>query len=166
MVEVINHSSLNIVAGDSSFGYVGYYAKEVHTGTSKIVNKHNFLFYTFKGVNYLLGYVGVHNVTSLVLPNDYNGESYEIYNYAFYNCRSLTSVEIGDSVTSIGDRAFLGCTSLTSVVIPDSVTSIGNWAFSGCTSLTIYCEAESKPNGWDFYWYYDGATVVWGHKGS
>ena len=55
---------------------------------------------------------------------------------AFENCTSLTSVEIPDSVTSIGYGAFYGCTSLTSVVIPDSITSIGTIAFEDCTSLT------------------------------
>ena len=56
--------------------------------------------------------------------------------WAFFNCRSLTSVTIPDSVTSIGALAFNECTSLTSVTIPDSVTSIGAWAFNECTSLT------------------------------
>ena len=54
---------------------------------------------------------------------------------AFYNCSSLTSVTISDSVTSIGSSAFSGCSSLTSVTIGDSVTSIGSSAFSGCSSL-------------------------------
>ncbi|MGM9936944.1 MAG: leucine-rich repeat domain-containing protein, partial [Candidatus Ornithomonoglobus sp.] len=44
---------------------------------------------------------------------------------AFEGCKSLTSVTIPDSVTSIGGYAFHGCESLNSVTIPDSVTSIG-----------------------------------------
>ena len=42
----------------------------------------------------------------------------------------------GLPVTSIGDRVFYECDSLTSVTIPNSVTSIGNGAFSGCSGLT------------------------------
>ncbi|MBO5092657.1 MAG: leucine-rich repeat protein, partial [Clostridia bacterium] len=50
-------------------------------------------------------------------------------------CTSLTSVIIGNGVTSIGYGAFRNCTSLTSITIGDSVTSIGDDAFGGCTSL-------------------------------
>ena len=57
---------------------------------------------------------------------------------AFYNCKGLTSVTIGDGVTSIGASAFAYCSGLTSIVIPDSVTSIGNDAFNGCKSQYIY----------------------------
>ena len=55
---------------------------------------------------------------------------------AFSGCRGLTSITIPNSVTSIGDGAFSGCRGLTSVTIPNSVTSIGDGAFSGCSSLT------------------------------
>ena len=54
---------------------------------------------------------------------------------AFKGNKSLTSVTIPSSVTSIGDDAFEDCTSLTSVIIPSSVTSIGGDAFRGCSSL-------------------------------
>ena len=54
---------------------------------------------------------------------------------AFSCCSSLQSVTIPDSVTSIGGRAFGECSSLQSVTIPDSVTSIDESAFSWCTSL-------------------------------
>lgn len=59
-----------------------------------------------------------------------------IVDYAFFGCRSLTSVVIPDSVTSISERAFQFCSSLTSIDIPDSVTSIGIFAFSSCSGLT------------------------------
>ena len=51
---------------------------------------------------------------------------------AFRDCYSLTSVTIGNSVTSIGHTAFFCCESLTSVTIGNGVTSIGNGAFSNC----------------------------------
>ena len=59
-----------------------------------------------------------------------------IGNSAFEDCNSLTAVEIPNSVTSIGDEAFYGCSGLTAVEIPSSVTSIGSSAFSGCSGLT------------------------------
>ena len=72
------------------------------------------------------------SLTSIEIPDSMTS----IGNSAFSSCTSLTSIEIPDSVTSIGNSAFSGCTSLTSIEIPDSVTSIGNSAFSACTSLT------------------------------
>ena len=59
-----------------------------------------------------------------------------IGNSAFYNCYSLTNINIPDSVTTIGSNAFSGCVSLTNINIPDGVTTIGVNAFNNCYSLT------------------------------
>ena len=159
MVEVINHSSLPIVAGSSDYGYVAYYAKEVHTGESKIVNQNGYLFCSYDGTNYLLGYAGTD--TDLLLPDDYQGESYEIYQYAFYQCTSLTSVTIGSGVQSIGDYAFRGCSNLESVTIPDSVKSIGSYAFYECKNLTTIDFNE----GLEIIGYAAFASDLWSDKG-
>ena len=129
-----------------------------------------------KGLEYRLNYdsksysvsgIGTCTDTDIVIPSIYNGfPVISISSSAFRGCTSLTSVEIPDSVRSIGMHAFAECTSLTSIVIPDSVTSIAFNAFFDCTSLTIYCEATSKPSGWDAHWNYYGGIVIWGYKGN
>jgi len=57
---------------------------------------------------------------------------------AFYKAKSLTSITIPNSVTSIGAYSF-GYTSLTSIIIPNNVISIGDGAFnnSSLTSIEI-----------------------------
>ena len=58
-----------------------------------------------------------------------------IGNVAFWGCKSLTNINIPNSVTTIGDSAFVGCESLTNINIPNSVPTIGEQAFLGCESL-------------------------------
>ena len=81
---------------------------------------------------------------------------------AFYNCDSLTSIAIPDSVTSIGGWAFYGCTSLTSITIPDSVTSIGGSAFRNCDSLTSVIIPDSVTSIGDYaFWYCSSLEAVY-----
>ncbi len=71
----------------------------------------------------------------------YSFEATAIPNYFFYD-RSyvrgcdITKVEIGNSITSIGNEVFKYCDKLTSIDIPSSVTSIGEYAFMYCSGLT------------------------------
>ena len=67
-----------------------------------------------------------------------------IGNCALYNCCSLASVTIPNSVINIGGSyAFGYCYSLASVTIPNSVISIGYSTFSRCYSLA----PVTIPNG-------------------
>ena len=74
------------------------------------------------------------SVTHPALKTNY--EVKKIGYYAFYTCKSLTSVTIPSSVTSIGEYAFRDCSGLTSVTIPSSVTYIAAQAFLRCSGLT------------------------------
>ena len=62
---------------------------------------------------------------------------------AFYDCSSLTSISLPESLTSIRDGAFSRCTGLTSIDLPESLTSVGEYAFASCTSLTNIILPES-----------------------
>ena len=55
---------------------------------------------------------------------------------AFEGCVYLQSIQIPDSVTSIGGSAFRGCIGLTYLHIPEGVKTLDGSAFSGCANLT------------------------------
>ncbi len=172
LVEIINLSRLSIRAGSNGYGYIGYYADYVYTSLDTPLKQQkvgDYVFYFDNDIMYLLSYTG--NSENLILPSiedvkkvfdEFTGNTYQIYEYAFYGNEKISSVAISSSVTSIGVYAFSDCSSLTSITIPESVTSIGDYAFSDCSSLTIYCEMESQPSGWDSRWNFIGGSVYWG----
>ena len=53
----------------------------------------------------------------------------------FHRRTALTSLTIGDKVTSIGNNLLYGCNNLAEVMVPSNVTSIGTQAFYNCTKL-------------------------------
>ena len=59
-----------------------------------------------------------------------------IGNYAFYQFNSLSSVTVPSTLTSIGSHAFHNCGVLLSIAIPDGVATIGEEAFMFCSNLT------------------------------
>ena len=141
LVEVINKSRLNITKGSCNNGYIACYALNVKKdGTSDIVNKDGYLFYTYNNVSYLLAYVGSN--TDLTLPTDYNGQSYKIYKHAFYYCSGLTSVTIGNGVTSIGERAFSGCSGIESLVV-----TTGNKKYHSANNCIIETDTKTLITG-------------------
>ena len=107
-----------------------------------------------------LAFANCISLTSVAIPDSVT----TIKLQAFENCTSLKSITIPDSVTAIETGVFNRCTSLESITIPDSVATVEAGSFNFCTNLTVYCEAESKPEGWSNLWDNDVKEVVWGHK--
>ncbi len=83
-----------------------------------------------------LGYTGIETIE---LPQSLTtiGES------AFSNCESLNYVNIHSGITKIGSGAFSDCVSLKAISIPDSVTSIGQTLFQNCRNLEYVRLSES-----------------------
>ena len=59
-----------------------------------------------------------------------------IGNRAFYYCSGLTSTSLPANLTTIGGEAFSNCKGLTNISLPANLTQISQYAFSGCTGLT------------------------------
>ena len=53
----------------------------------------------------------------------------QLGDYLFYECSSLTSVELPDGITQLGNTVFWSCSSLTSVALPDGLTQMGDRVF-------------------------------------
>ena len=72
-----------------------------------------------------------------------------IGNYAF-NRAGITNIKISDSVTNIGSYAFSECDALNNIIIPYGVTSIENGTFSDCSSLSNIIIPNSVTNIGDY----------------
>ncbi len=95
-----------------------------------------------------------------VIPDD--GSVEIIGEQAFSYCNHQKELVIPSSVTTIKGMAFMGCNGITSVTIPSSVTTIETGAFELNEQLkTIYCQVQSKPEGWAEWWNMSDAEVVW-----
>lgn len=82
----------------------------------------------------ITGYTGPGGVVTI--PGTINGLPVTAIADFSFASSSLSSISIGDNVTSIGRDAFWLCTNLAAVRIPDNVLSIDQDAFGSCYSLT------------------------------
>jgi hypothetical protein len=98
----------------------------------------------------------------IYIPDSHEGTDITSIGTSAFAGSSATGVRIGDNITLIGKLAFSGA-KMHMIKIPLNVTTIKPLAFSNMSEGTvIYCEAESKPNGWVDNWCDNSVTVVWG----
>lgn len=93
-------------------------------------------------------------LNSVIIPNNYVVESgvfqwnmtlkyvfmasnVTLYSYCFYECPSLVSVKLSNTLEKIPNNAFQGCRYLDRIAIPDSVKNIDHGAFIGCALKEI-----------------------------
>ena len=122
-------NSINLVSAAIPDGatYVHYNAFK---GCTKLQYIDTYYLPTKSGKTFLCKKIPA-DTTSFNVRGDCVGISAE----AAWNCTSLASVSIPNSVKTIGESAFKACTALTSVTIPGSVTFMGKNIFQGCTGL-------------------------------
>lgn len=88
---------------------------------------------------------------SITIPESvsYNDNKYAVTSIgdkAFYDCFSLTDINLPNSIITIENSSFRDCSNLTSIIIPDKVVSIGSSAFWGCSGLVNIAFPTSVTN--------------------
>ncbi len=70
-------------------------------------------------------------------------------NKAYHN--TVTKVELGSGITSLGMAAFYSCTALQTITIPESINLIGVRAFQGCLSLRFLAIPKQVTRLYNFF---------------
>ena len=98
------------------------------------------------------------SAANVTIPSEIDGyKVLSIWQGAFYNCTSMESVTIPNSIEYIGLGAFSGCTNLKNIDIRTSgnnIIRICDSAFSHCTSL----KSIVIPGNVEFLWVAGGCT--------
>ncbi len=119
------------------------------------------LSYRKENNKYTVTGIGTCSDVNIKIPSTYEGLPVTSIGYnAFYNCSSLTSITIPNSVTSIGDYAFYNCSSLTSVTFADTSTwyYTSTSAYTGGTQISVTNPTQNatylKSAYYSYYIYY------------
>lgn len=163
LIEVRNLSDLDLKLGLSSNGMVSMYASNIYrsaSGSRLKTENEDYIFYCGTE-NYFMEYKG--DSSTITLPDYISDASYSIYQYAFSYNNFLTTINIPETILSIGKGAFENCEKLqyktdaniqylgneknpymiilkgeANVVncdVKEGTKFITGYAFSGCTDL-------------------------------
>ncbi len=190
LVEVYNHSELNITESSAENGRVAAFALDVYTdknAESKLSMLSNGCIIRSDSSSATVVAFNS-SAEKLTLPDTINGCSYTLNAYAFAGNATLKVLDVGvgltaiseyafkdavalnyiittisDSLAHIGNNAFEGCVDLTSIYLTNSIITIGADAFSGCAALTIFTTLATPATGWNEKWNSSNCNVRWNY---
>ncbi len=176
---IYNFSSLEIVAGEASYGGIAKNAIQIYTDPyqEKYIQCVGDFFFSGIEEFSLVHYIG--NSEHLVLPDGINGEMYTISANVFENHNEIVSITIPENIRKMDVDAFKGCTNVKNVTtykttffttksLPFSITEVailGNEIFQesfksygNITTVTI--SADVTTIGWNAFLSCDSLTTV------
>lgn len=114
-----------------------------------IVDPENTAFCSEDGVLYdknkttLIRYPAAKTNTTFSIPTSVS----TLYSCAFNGCKNITSMDIPETVKTMGEsHLFYGCSALRKVTIPSGVSEIPHATFIGCTALQrVTCKGMVAP---------------------
>lgn len=81
------------------------------------------------------------SITRIDLPNTVTG----IGQHAFSGCDNLVEINLNEGLKSFGDSALSSLASLATITIPSTVTSVGYNFLDACTNLTVVKLLPTTP---------------------
>ena len=94
------------------------------------------------------------SITTLIIGDNITS----LGDYDFADCSALSEVLLSTGVERIGERTFAGCSSIKELIIPDTLTDVGTFAFADLAKGAViynYSNADINTNH-----YVEGADIT------
>ncbi|MBS7408874.1 MAG: leucine-rich repeat domain-containing protein [Prevotellamassilia sp.] len=128
-------TNLSIPASVTAIGRKAFYGCS-NAGFALTIAEGNQNFTTDANVLYDKAKTTIYAVPSNITTYDIPETVTNIGDYAFNECISLNTINVPAAISHIGEGVFEGCTSLNVITLKEGLESIGAYAFKGCATVT------------------------------
>lgn len=140
-------TNLSIPASVTAIGRKAFYDCS-NAGFALTIAEGNQNFTTDANVLYDKAKTTIYAVPSNITTYDIPETVTNIGDYAFSECISLNTINVPATISHIGEGVFEGCTSLNVITLNEGLESIGAYAFKGCaTAPTMKVPSTVKTIG-------------------
>lgn len=152
LVEIYNLSSLTFRKGSATDGGIAEHALNIYTPTSGASKLHytldDFVVYIDGDTCYFMDYIG--EESAIVLPDNFEGRNYTIYNRAFASSDGLLRVVIPSTILGIQNVAFINSPELTICFTANYPSGLAkNWNSKSNPVITNWTYGKHLPAEWE-----------------